>query len=106
MGGYCDAKNCDLPSTAVILNQAADWMCRGPSDEFLAAIVPIGGQYTPELSFRSKPHGDLRLARTCTWANTMKREEPNMLVRSLVIATVALSNPVLAAEPMAKSGNF
>ena len=36
----------------------------------------------------------------------MKREETTMLVRSLVIATVALTAPTLAAEQMAKSGSF
>jgi len=35
-----------------------------------------------------------------------EKEETTMLVRSLVIATVALITPTLAAEQMAKSGSF
>src|ERR1700726_595331 len=36
----------------------------------------------------------------------MRREETTMLVRSFVIAAVALTTPTLAAEQMAKSGSF
>jgi hypothetical protein len=37
---------------------------------------------------------------------TMGRKEKPMLLRSLVIATVAFTAPTLAAEEMAKSGSF
>jgi hypothetical protein len=36
----------------------------------------------------------------------MKRKETAILVRSLVIGTLALSAPTLAAEQIAKSGSF